>query len=272
MSGIKLFFLIFILIKKSIEYYNLKYGRLIIYYYNEADCLNNYTDRVSYPINETEEITILNSEGFLKNYSFDFDFFSSSIIYTDGEEDEEDEENEDIYKRSIICNGLCYKRQNDSDIFVSSDTKLALFYDDYSKDRLYYSCIYNNIIQTAQINIITYEDAKCKSKSKSTNNEKFYGSDYCWKFNDSYSFRPLYFEDGDKKLYYHPYETNADCIALEEDFFMINENFLECNSKCHISRKDKNKSYKCTFDANKEQYIKQKLVLFLFLNLILLCF
>ena len=263
MSFIKLFFSLLILIKKSIEYYNLKYGNIILDYYDESDCLGNFSSRVRYPIEDNEEIKVLNSEGFVNSYSYDFDFFSSSIIYTDGTGEEDEEE--DVYKRSFICNGLCYKRQNNSDILVDPDTILAPDYNEESQDKLYYSCIYNNIIKSATIDIYRYSDTKCKAKYEEGH---FNGNTYCWNFNE-YSFKPLYFEDGDKKIYYHPYD-NIDCKATEEDFFMINENYLECDSDCHHDKTNKSKSYKCTFKANKEEYINKKSFLLIFLNLLLL--
>ncbi len=265
MSFIKLFFSLLILIKKSIEYYNLKYGNIILDYYDESDCLGNYSSRVRYPIEDNEELKVLNSEGFVNSYSYDFDFFSSSIIYTDGNGEEDEEE--DVYKRSFICNGLCYKRQNNSDILVDPDTILAPDYNEESQDKLYYSCIYNNIIKTATINITMYNnDKKCKIEEKRLN---FTGNESCWNVNESFSYRPLYFEDENKKLYYHSYNTE-DCTSKYIEYFVINKDYFKCNNECNLLN-DNITYYKCNFQPNSKNIIKLNIyLLFLFIIFIFL--
>ena len=260
---------IFILINKTKEYYNVKYGNILLDYYAEEYCINSPVKRIKYPINETEYITVLNSEGYPIKYEFSFDYFSSSIYYTNetGEEDEEDP----IYKRSLNCNGLCYKRQENSDILMDPEDQLVGYYPNLTEKYKYYSCIYNNIITSATISIDIYNDAKCKNKvnNNDTYRYEFKGNETCWEFNETYSLRPLYFEDGDKKIYYHPYNSN-NCTSTKLDYFIINDKSIECNKKCHKGSINTGKYYKCNFNPNSENFISQtKIILFLYLFMLL---
>lgn len=269
MSIITFLFLLFILNKKTLEYYNLKYGNILLDYYEEEYCTNSPSKRIKLPIDETEYITVLNSEGFPMNYEFSFDFFSSSILYTNKSEDEEEDDN--TYKRTLNCNGLCYKRQANSDILMNPDEELVGYYKNLDQKYNFYSCIYNNIIQTASISIKIYNDSKCKIQ---LNNSEFHslefsGNDTCWKFNDTYSLRPLYFEDGGKKIFYHPYKS-SDCTTTKFEYVIINDKFIECNKKCHEGIINKGMHYKCIFDPNSENFISQtKILLLLYLFLLL---
>ena len=198
MSLITFLFSLFILINKTKEYYNLKYGNILLDYYKEEYCINSPVKRIKYPINETEYITVLNSEGYSKNYDFSFDFFSSSIYYTNETGEEKEDEKNTTYKRSLNCNGLCYKRQENSDILMDPDDLLVGYYPDLDEKYRYFSCIYNNIITSAIILIDIYKDDKCKNKLNEIDTYEFKGNETCWEFNETYSLRPLYFEDGDK--------------------------------------------------------------------------
>jgi hypothetical protein len=54
--------LILTIISKSKEYYNLKYGNIIVDYYNKEDCVNKSIERVLYPVQENPTLTILLSK------------------------------------------------------------------------------------------------------------------------------------------------------------------------------------------------------------------
>ena len=260
-------FSIFTIFQKTKEYYSLRYGNIILDYYDSVDCLNKSIDRVLYPVPENRKnITILNSDSELKSYFYSFDFYSSEIKYTNGTGDEDEEEEEYLYKRSFICNGLCLKRYNNSDILVTPDTTFAPSYSELSDNYRFYSCIYNNIIKTATINITRYTDNKCKNKFEDENEHySFNGTELCWNLNANYSFRPLYYEDTNNQLYYHPYNS-SDCRSNNIEYFTINSNYLICNSKCHKNRIDLNTYYKCTFkDNNGYVLITKKLLIFLLL-------
>ena len=265
---IQLLFPIFILIKKTLAFYNLKYGNIILDYYNTKDCVNNSIDQIIIPTIDDKgkvikTLKVLNSEGEIVEYEYSFDFFSSQIYYTNETGDETEEEQEYIYKSAFICNGLCIKRQAGSDILVERDTNTPSFYPEQSDEKIYYSCIYNNIIKSAKITLKTYTSNNCKGGMSYYH---FNGTQYCWPLNDSYSFRPLYFEDDNKRIYYHPYNSDH-CTTEKMDFFQINENFFKCDGKCHKNIKDDTTSYKCVFKSG--EYINLK-KLFLFLYLFLL--
>ena len=250
MSYIKYIFIIIIIFNKTLQYYKLKYGRLILNYYNNEMCVNRINETIEYPISDDEEeneLLVLNEDNLLVRYPFSFDFFASEISYSNstGEDDEE----ENVYKRSLLCNGICNKRQASSDIILDPEIKLVGDYKILSNVYKYYSCIYNNIIKSAIIDITFYEDKNCEKKI--INTTRFNGSDSCWNINVSnYSFKPLYYEDDSKKVYYHSYYTD-DCSSKYIDYFIINDNHLEHDSKCNINKTNKTTSYKCTFKANK---------------------
>ena len=119
------------------------------------------------------------------------------------------------------------------------------------------------IINSNSIDRKTYTSNNCKGGMSYYH---FNGTQYCWPLNDSYSFRPLYFEDDNKRIYYHPYNSDH-CTTEKMDFFQINENFFKCDGKCHKNIKDDTTSYKCVFKSG--EYINLK-KLFLFLYLFLL--
>jgi hypothetical protein len=147
-------------------------------YYNEESCTNNFTQIVYYS----------------------FNYFASQIYYNNGEDEDEDEEKDSQDGGAFVCNGACYKRAPNSDILVNPNAELTK--SDYNKlnnEYKAYSCIYNNIIQSATIDIVRYSDKKCKNQLG--NEYHFKGTDFCWKINDIYSFRPLYYEDDEDKIY-----------------------------------------------------------------------
>ena len=254
---------------------------MILNYYDNPNCFNNYKKQIIYPINKedkefSQKLIILNSEG-VDEYDFSFDFFSSQIYYTKEIEEENDEENdeandeeseeENIYKKGFVCNGLCIKRRNYSDILLDPDFKeeTEIDYDNENSRYKYYSCIYNNIIETAKIEVEIYSDKKCKNKE---DNYTFYGEDTCWNINEEdLSFRPLYFEDSDKKIYYHPYYSN-DCTTNTFSFIQPNKNYLKCNNKCQENIIDiLGNYYKCIFISG-DKYINLKKILYLYLFLL----
>ena len=262
----QLLFQIFILIPKVFAFYNLKYGNIILDYYNTKDCVNNSIDQIIIPTIDDKgkvikTLKVLNSEGELVEYEYSFDFFSSQIYYTNETGDETEEEKQYIYKSAFICNGLCVKRQANTDILVERDTNVPRFYPEQSDEKQYYSCIYNNIIKSAKITLKTYNSSKCKEGIKAYS---FNGTQYCWPINGNYSLRPLYFEDDNKKIYYHPYNSDH-CTTEKMNFFQLNENYFECDGECHKKRNDNSKSYKCLFKSG--EYINFKKI-FLYLILI----
>ena len=255
-------FSLFLLFQKTIEFYNLKYGHIILDYYNTEDCVNKSIDKIVYSTIDEDNLTILNSENEIKQYEYSFDFFSSQIYYTNETGEESDEEKEYIYKRAFVCNGLCNKRQDNSDILLSSGNFMG-DYQELNDMYKYYSCVYNNIIESATINITRFSELKCKTP---ISDYRFNGNQFCWKIDDKYSFRPLYFEDGNKKIYYHSY-FSEDCTSEQLDFFQINENYIKCDNKCHKDSTDSSKSYKCSFKSG--EYINfKKILLFLYLFLL----
>ena len=271
MFNITFLFSIFILIQKTIEYYNLRYGHIIINYYNTTDCINNSVDQIIYPTidddgNIQNTLNILNKDGNIsKNYEYSFDFFSSQIYYTRISEEETDDE-DNIDKRAYVCNGLCIKRYNGSDIIVEPDLTNAS-YEELNETYQYYSCIYNNIIKTADIKIDRFNDNKCKNQIDNSNT--FKGNEFCWKIDENQYLRPLYFEDSDKKIYYHSYPF-IDCTTDEIDYISINENYLICNNKCQINRTNHELSYKCDFNPNFVKFINLKKTLLLLYLLLFL--
>ena len=269
MSSIKFIALICSIIQ-ALEFYNLKYGHLIVNYYSNEYCTNDYSEQIVYDIPDNDEIKVLNKDGNLESYGYSFNFFSSSIFYTNGTEDEEEDENDYIVKKSFLCNGICNKRKSNSDILVDPGTEIIEDYQDLNDRCKSYSCIYNNIIKTATIKLIFYNDKKCKKKEDSFD---FNGTTFCWNITGSNenkginSFKPLYYEDGNDRIYYHPYSSN-NCSSQYLDYFVIDKNYLICDSDCHSSQiLDNISSYKCIFNSNKGKYIIQNILLYLFLIL-----
>ena len=257
------------LISKTKEYYNLKYGNVIVDYFDKEDCINKSIERVLYPVPENPTLKVVNIEDELLSFNYDFDFYSNIILYTNGTGEEGEYEKKYLYKRTFLCNGLCFKRQINSDILVPPDTTFPPLYYELNDEYLYYTCIYNNIIKSATINITRFSDAKCKDKMGGEYEQyNFNGTELCWKINDELSFKPLYYQDQDHYLYYHAYNT-SDCTNMGIDYFLINQNYLICNSKCHINRLDQQTSYKCIFKDNKEYFINLKKIIVLLFILLL---
>jgi hypothetical protein len=234
-------------------------------YYNEESCTNNFT-QIVYSVIEEDKLIILNASEETKDYSYSFNYFASQIYYNNDEEEDEEEDSQD--GGAFVCNGACYKRAPNSDILVNPNAELTK--SDYNKlnnEYKAYSCIYNNIIQSATIDIVRYSDKKCKNQLG--NEYHFKGDDFCCALNSSYSLRPLYYEDNEKKIYYHAYNS-TDCKSQYFDYFALNENYLKCNSKCHEDRTDSEKAYKCTFKANRAQFLNQRNILFLLIIALIL--
>ena len=139
MFFIKLLFTIFTIISKTNEFYDLKYGNLLLKYYEEEGCLKEPVDEIKYPIDKYKDyiLIILNTDNFPMEYSFDFNFFSSEIIYTNETGDETEEEEEYIYKRSFVCNGLCYKRKENSNFLINENNEITPDYDELNKNHLF---------------------------------------------------------------------------------------------------------------------------------------
>jgi hypothetical protein len=88
--------------------------------------VNRINETIEYPISDDEEeneLLVLNEDNLLVRYPFSFDFFASEISYSNstGEDDEE----ENVYKRSLLCNGIYNKRQASSDIILDPEIKLV---------------------------------------------------------------------------------------------------------------------------------------------------
>ena len=84
---IQLLFQIFILIQKTHAFYNLKYGNIILDYYNTKDCVNNSIDQIIIPTIDDKgkvikTLKVLNSEGEIVEYeySFDFDYLNKTSL------------------------------------------------------------------------------------------------------------------------------------------------------------------------------------------------
>ena len=59
----KFFLTIILIMNKTIQYYKLKYGRLVLNYYDNENCLNNINETIEYPISNDEdenELLVLN--------------------------------------------------------------------------------------------------------------------------------------------------------------------------------------------------------------------
>ena len=255
MSIINILLLILFTFVKN--FYMLRYGHLLMNYYNDESCINNF-DQIIYSVPDYDELTILKADGNTTNYSYSFNYFASQIYYNNNEDEDEEEDSQD--GGSFVCNGACYKRASDSDILLKpySEGNYTQLNDEYRA----FSCIYNNIIKSATIDIVRYSDKKCKNKLE--NEHHFKGTDFCWKINDNYSFRPLYYEDDEDKIYYHAYNS-PNCTSEFFDYFVLNENYLICNSKCQQGREDSEKFYKCTFKSNKAEFLNKNNILFLLL-------
>ena len=251
--------LLIILFPFSKNFYMLRYGHLLMNYYENMPCIGNFK-QINYSVPDNEELKILNANG-TKDFGYSFNYFASQIYYNN-EDEEEDEEEESQDGGAFVCNGACYKRAPNSDILVKPDSNYdEKDYESLSDNYKAYSCIYNNIIKSATIDIMRYSDKKCKSQ---LNDEyHFTGKDFCWTINEG-SFRPLYYEDDEDKIYYHSYKS-TDCKSEYFDYFVLNENYLICNSKCQKERTDSEKSYRCTFKSNNTQYLNQNNILFLLL-------
>ena len=269
----KFLFSLFLLILKTYEYYNLGVGKFILNYYDNPNCFNDYTEQIIYPIdtyNYSFDYTlyVLNSEGEVKPYKFYFDFFSSQINYSNDTGEENDEEDEEyIYKRGFVCTGNCIKRPYNSDILLNLDHNSNYNYEYESNRCQYYSCIYNNINKSSIINLTSYKDEDCKNISQMTYNYIFYGNQTCWFLYDELSFRPLYYEKEDKKIYYHPYNSGT-CTDKTLNFVQFNETLLECDKKCHNNEIDgRGISYICIFISG--NYINlTKIIIFIFIFII----
>ena len=246
----------------------MRYGQLLMNYFNKSDCSGKPSEKVNYSVRNNETIKILNSDNTAENYSYTYDFFSNEIYYTNGSVDDigNVEEDSDIYINGFICNGQCYKRGVGSDILVKIDFEPNEYYDyDTMNEKCkYYSCIYNNIIESATIEVTRYSDKKCKTV---VNNYTFLGSETCWKVESNYTFKPLYYEDTNDKVYYHAYNSD-DCTSSSFDYFKMDENYLKCDSKCQQNETDKETSYKCKFSANFGQKRLNFCKFFIFLILI----
>ena len=178
---------------------------------------------------------VLKEDNSIEAYTFSFYYFSSSISYSNSKGND-DEDDEYTYKRSITCNGICYQRSEHSDIILQPDTDTKSddnnnIYNTLNSVYKSYNCIYNNIIKTATIDINFYEDGKCGNKILESKNN---GSDICWIIMDDFSYRPLYYEESSKKLYYHSYHTD-NYTSKYIDYFVINEQYMHCNSKCNLN-------------------------------------
>ena len=244
------------------NFYMLRYGHLLMNYYNEESCTNNFT-QIVYSVIDEDKLKILNASGETKNYSYSFNYFASQIYYNNVEEEDEEEDSQD--GGAFVCNGACYKRASNSDILIEPNTENDYSYSELNDKYKAFSCIYNNIIIKSTIDIIRYSDKKCKNKLG--NDYHFTGTDFCWKIDENYSFRPLYYEDDEDKIYYHAYNS-FNCTSAFFDYFVLNENYLICNSKCQKDRTDSEKSYKCTFKANTEFLNKSKILFRLLISLI----
>ena len=71
----KFILIIIIIINKTIQYYKLQYGRLVLNYYDNENCLNNINETIEYPINDDEfenKLMVLKEDNSIEAYTFSF--------------------------------------------------------------------------------------------------------------------------------------------------------------------------------------------------------
>ena len=239
------------ILKFSLQYYDMKFGHIYMNYYDTEDCIGNYTKQIVYSVEDEDVLYLLNSASTIVDHKYSFDFFSTTLYYSNSEGDDE-EVQEDDTRRAILCNGLCYLRQEGADILVGSEIELAPDYGEESKKSKYYSCVFNNIIKNATITLEKFSDKHCKSKLE-FDSGVFYGNQSCWEFGN-YSYRPLYYEDDKKAIYYHLYNSNF-CTSDHFEYFDYNGYFFECDKKCHKDKNNDTIFYKCQFNSAENKYI-----------------
>lgn len=260
MSFIKLLLYILALIEKTIQFYDMKFGRLNISYYKEDSfCSMNPKGEAIYEVDpevEDRNLITLNEDNNKIEYSYDFNFFSGEIFYYTENEEEEEE-----IQGSLLCNGNCYRRRSDSYIILDPN-KNNQNYETLNGEYQYYTCLYNNIIKNATITIKRFKDKKCK---EGVGEFIFKGNEYCWNFN-GFSIKPLYFEDENKHIYYHDYDKE-NCTNNYNRYYSFNKYYYNCDSKCHENRFDNKTSYRCYFKDN-NYIILKKFLLFICIFLI----
>ena len=248
----------------SWQYYDMKYGYFIMQYYNTRDCIGSALQEIKYSIEDQELLYFLNSASNIVSYSFSFDFFSTAIYYSKTEDELEED---DDTRRALLCNGLCYARQKDSDILVPYEVEFAPDYETESEKFKYYSCVYNNIIKNATIKLKKYSDKKCKTQIVD-DSSVFFGNQSCWPF-ANYSYRPLYFEDDGKRLYYHLYNSHNDCTTDHYEYFDFNGYYFECDDKCYSDKNYQGVYYTCEFNTANNLNIIKMLYLYLMFFIII---
>ena len=248
----------------SLQYYDMKYGYIIMNYYTTKDCVGQIIQQVKYSIEKQKLLYFLNSASNIVSYSYSFDFFSTTVYYSKTEDDLEED---DDTRRGLLCNGLCYARQKDSDILVPQEVEFAPEYETESEKLKYYSCVYNNIIKNATIKLNRYSDKKCKTKIEN-DSSIFYGNQSCWSFTN-YSYRPLYFEDGGKRLYYHLYNSHNDCTTDHFEYFDFNGYYFECDDSCYKDKNNPSIYYRCEFTTAENLNMINRLYLYLMIFIII---
>ena len=256
-------FLLFIyflnLINFSLEYYDMKFGHIFMNYYPENSPYCNGTfQQITYSIEDNKTLYVLNKDSNIVGFPYSFDFFSTTVYYSRTEDELEDD---DDTRRGILCNGLCYKRVEGSDILQPTEVEFAPDYEAEDKKKKYYSCVYNNIIKNATIKIQKFTDKKCKKKVEA-DSASFRGNQSCWPF-ANYSYRPLYFEDDGKRVYYHLYRTHNDCTTDYYEYFDYNGFYFKCDNSCNQDKNDPNKYYTCEFNISENRKISNEIFLYL---------
>ena len=251
------------LINYSFQYYDMKFGHIFMNYYpeNSPDCTGLYR-QVAYSIEDDKKLYFLNNESNIVGYPYSFDFFSTTVYYSRTEDEEEDGEEDDT-RRGILCNGLCYKRIEGTNILQPPKIELAPDFETEDKKSKYYSCVYNNIIKNATIKLQMFSDGKCKNKL-TADSGTFRGNESCWSVN-SYSYRPLYFEDDGKRLYYHLYRSHNNCTSDYYEYFDYNGFYFECDDGCYQDKNDPSKYYICEFNSSEIIKISNQIFLYLIL-------
>ena len=254
-----LIYLLFNILNISLEYYDMKFGHIFMNYYEQKDCVGPPNKTIVYSIEDDDVLYVLNNASNIVSYLYSFDFFSTTIYYsfTEGEDDEDDDS-----RRGLLCNGLCYARREGTDILVSPFEELAPDYLEESKASMFYSCVFNNIIKNATIKLEKYSDKRCKTKLDSDSGT-FLGNQSCWPLGN-YSYRPLYYEDDEERIYYHLYESSNDCTSTHYEYFDYNGYYFECDNECSQDKNDPNLYYKCQFNSAKNKYILNIFLLIFF--------
>ena len=87
--------LLMILFPFSKNFYMLRYGHLLMNYYENMSCIGDFT-QIIYSVPENEELIILNASR-TDSFGYSFNYFASQIYYNKEDEEEEEESQDGGY-------------------------------------------------------------------------------------------------------------------------------------------------------------------------------